>query len=138
MMKFKRTFKGAGAIGKDGNREDVVEYLTVTAAQYANENTVPDAAVLTTLERGAMLISMADHPELWAQMLASRMQVEPCAPMQYGEKRAAEWSAQPVGDQLDAILAGFEAIAAAGVPLPQSTLDLLDFRKGVKERNKKP
>lgn len=50
---------------------------TILSARYANaENT---AAVLMTLEAGAVLVSLVDTPDMWAEMLAS-IQPEPATP----------------------------------------------------------
>lgn len=47
-------------------------------------------------------------------------------------------SYMPAGDQLDAIMKGFQAMQKAGIALPQETLDWIAHCEAVKARFKKP
>ena len=48
---------------------------TIRSARYANEQQT--AAVINTVEDADVLVSLEDTPELWAQMLASGVTIEP-------------------------------------------------------------
>jgi hypothetical protein len=67
--------------------------LTIQSAAYANpENT---AAVIGTAERGAVLVSTSDTPDLWASMLAwgtpSAYEAPVVVPMEVGRVQAKIW-----------------------------------------------
>lgn len=48
-----------------------------------------------------------------------------------------EQAYMPAGDQLDAIMKGFEAMQAAGMTLPQQTLDWIAHCKAIKVKFQK-
>lgn len=52
--------------------------------------------------------------------------------------RARQIEYLPIGDQLDAILKGFDLLRSNGIDLPEELHDVLDHWQNVKVSNKKP
>lgn len=75
---------------------------TLKSARFANpENT---AAVIDTKEAGAVIVSAADTPEEWAEVLKGVVAPYVRPYPEYIDKRHAEYP--PITDQLDAIWKG--------------------------------
>ncbi|MDD9922854.1 MAG: hypothetical protein OXQ92_11335 [Boseongicola sp.] len=54
------------------------------------------------------------------------------------QARAVRFAERPLGDQLDAIIKGFDQLRADGVVLPAATIDLVDWSLEIKAELPKP
>lgn len=120
--------------------------ITITAAAYANPERT--AAVIQTAEAGAVAISAADTPAVWAQMLARGgvAAYQPPPGPSYRDLRARAYrdelgadagdTIRTIGDVLDVLIA--EVRAAVDAPRTPEFMALLAKIDAIKARYPKP